>query len=699
MTGTVSSTALAWLLTYAIHSTVLLAIVWLLARTRRLSPGAAEILWKSAMVGAILTTSLQLSFDVRPAGTVVMRDGGWGMGDATSEIRDAAGGAQNPQPAVARQPNASQLPAPASRLPHPAVLMQTSPDPATQRPALAITTSSAAVFTWALVAIILGLTYVARRLILVGRLGDRRDVTDGPMFDLLTELAGDTELRTMPRLTSTSRISSPVALGIDEICVPETALTELDRDQQRSLLAHELAHLTRRDPVWLVAGSLIERVFWIQPLNRIANREIATSAEFLCDDWAVHRTGSGVPLARCLAQVAEWIQASPLGVPVAGMAEERSLLVSRVSRLVEDYKPATKSRRGLAVGAGAVLVGTILVAPGVSGKAESSLLADEIQTAPTTSSSISNGISANAATPPSASAAGIKSQETVARQDTNADTGVVNALIERLGDENAEVRSAAARSLGRIKDSRAVPGLIGALKDRDAKVRESAAEALAEFEDPRAITPLADLLTDPSSDVKKSALEALSHFDTNLPSAAIVRLLNDPDEDVRHNAAHLVGKMRDRSATGALAKLIADPNADVRQAAIQAIAELGDPAAVAALIPALSDPDPDVREEALGAIDDLKAPIAAETLIAMMRDRDADVRERAAQLAGDRSLVAAVPALRRLLDDPNADVRERAVESLGDIPDGAAYDALRTALTSKDAKVRRAAAEALGDRR
>lgn len=693
MTTNISSTALAWLLTYAIHSTVLLTIVWLIARTRRLSPAASEILWKSAMIGAIVTTSLQLSLDVRPAGTVVLREAGSGTRAAGSAVGTS-------QPAVARQPDASQLPHTSSPIARPAVLMGTGSHATPDRPGdpIAITTSSAAVFTWALVAMILGLTYVARRLMLVGRLGDRRDVSEGPMFGLLIELASDAGVSTIPRLTSTSRISSPVALGIDEICVPETALTELDLDQQRSMLAHELAHLTRRDPVWLVVGSLIERVLWIQPLNRIANREIATSAEYLCDDWAVHRTGSGLPLARCLAQVAEWIQASPLGVPVAGMAEERSLLVSRVSRLVEDYKPATNSRRGLVIGASAVLVGTILVAPGVSGKTGSTLLANEIQTAGTTDAGVSDGVRANAATPPSAPVAGIRSQELV-RQDTDADTGVVSALIERLGDENAEVRSAAARSLGRIKDSRAVPGLIGALKDRDAKVRESAAEALAEFEDPRAITPLGDLLTDPSSDVKKSALDALSHFDTNLPSAAIVRLLSDPDEDVRHNAAHLVGKMRDRSATGALTKLIADPNSDVRRAAIQALAELGDPAAATALVPALSDPDPDVREEALGAIDDLKAPIAAETLIGMMRDRDADVRQRAAQLAGDRSLVAAVPALRRLLDDPNADVRERAVESLGDIPDGAAYDALRAALTSKDAKVRRAAAEALGDRR
>src|SRR4051812_15036665 len=527
MTNTFSSTALALLLTYAIHSTVLLSLAWALARSRRWSPAASELLWKSAMVGAIVTSCAQLYLDVRPAGTMMLQS------PAATAPASVAPAASRIAPTAKRQSVAPTQPTEIIGLPQSA--------PEHTRPAIIMSRSSAAIIAWGIVALILGLSYVARRLILVGRLGDRHDVTDGPLFDVLTDLAADAGLRSTPRLTSTSRISSPVAFGIGEICVPETALTELDVEQQRSLIAHELAHLARRDPVWLVAGSLIERIFWIQPLNRIANREIARSAEFLCDDWAVRRTGSGVPLARCLAQVAEWIQASPLGVPVSGMAEERSLLVSRVARLVEDYKPATRSRRGLALATAVVLVATILVAPGVSGKSGSLLLANEVERVPATNAKSDGDASATSSaqsqSPPIPST---KDRQLTARQDTGADTGVVNALIARLEDENAEVRSAAAHSLGQLKDSRAVPGLIATLKDREPKVRTSAAEALAEFEDPRAIPPLTDLLSDPSTDVKRSALDALSHFEENLPSAAIARLLSDPDADVRHNAAHLV---------------------------------------------------------------------------------------------------------------------------------------------------------------
>jgi HEAT repeat protein/beta-lactamase regulating signal transducer with metallopeptidase domain len=680
MTGTFSSTALAWLLTYAMHSTVLLSLAWLLVRFRRWSPGASELLWKSALLGGILTASVQLRLDVRPAGTVMLQP--------PAVTTPVAAGAPIDWPETPTSTRNTDI-APVSKA---------SPD--RSMPLISMSRSSAAVLAWALVALILGFSYVARRLILVGRLGDRQTVPDGRLLEMLTQLARDARLRRTPRLTSTSRISSPIALGVGEICVPDTALTDLDVEQQRSLLAHELAHLARRDPVWLGLTSLIERVFWFQPLNRVANRQIATSAEFLCDDWAVRRTGSGVPLARCLAQVAEWIQASPLGVPVAGMAEERSLLVSRVSRLLEGVNPTTRSRRGLAIAAVAILAAMIVVAPGVSGRSSSRLLAEE---APKDSepgeSSVGNDTGASPSPSESISVASATSRVPTVRQDASADTGVVEALIARLQDENADVRRAAAHSLGRLKDSRAVPALIGALKDSDPGVRASAAEALAELEDSRAVAPLAALLNDPSTEVKKSALGALSHFEELAPPAAIIRLLGDADAEVRHNAAHLAGKLRDRSATPALVKLVGDPSSDVREAAIQAIGELKDPAAAVAVLPALSDADADVRVQAIHTIEELKAPISESTLIGLMRDPHPDVRQHAAHLAGERSVIGSIPTLRRMLEDPNADVRETAVNALGEIADGAAYDALRAALTSKDAKVRRAAAEALGDRR
>src|SRR5256886_14723880 len=163
----------------------------------------------------------------------------------------------------------------------------------------------------------------------------RRAGSAGPPAPTLAELQRTPGYRRRVHPTMARTISSPVALGLSEICVPELALSELGAEQQRSMLAHELAHLARRDSLWLAGASLIERCLFFQPLNRLARRELETTAEYLSDEWATRKTGSPVALAKCLATVAEWIQASPLGVPVAGLAEPRSPLVSPLARLLD----------------------------------------------------------------------------------------------------------------------------------------------------------------------------------------------------------------------------------------------------------------------------------------------------------------------------------------------------------------------------
>src|SRR5712691_11475407 len=54
-----TSSLFAWLLTYLIHSTVLLGLAWLVTRRHRLEPAASDLLWKVALLAGLVTGTIQ----------------------------------------------------------------------------------------------------------------------------------------------------------------------------------------------------------------------------------------------------------------------------------------------------------------------------------------------------------------------------------------------------------------------------------------------------------------------------------------------------------------------------------------------------------------------------------------------------------------------------------------------------------------
>jgi beta-lactamase regulating signal transducer with metallopeptidase domain len=145
---------------------------------------------------------------------------------------------------------------------------------------------------WAALATLLALRFLVAKILLQVRIGRRALVRDPHLLEIVDLLREEAGLSRLIRLTRAEGLASPVALGLSEICIPDAALTDLDREQQESMLAHELAHLVRRDPLWLVGICLLESVFFFQPLLRVARRRIQEAAEYQCDDWAVRRSGS-----------------------------------------------------------------------------------------------------------------------------------------------------------------------------------------------------------------------------------------------------------------------------------------------------------------------------------------------------------------------------------------------------------------------
>lgn len=371
----VAPTTIAWVLTFAIHSTILLLGAWLLDRRYRERPEIMSPVWKIAALGGLLTATVQLAAGVEPLG-------GRMLVGADEPIAIVASPSERPIMVVAPAPviealdyDEVELAIAMAHDPTPVLAETTVPPPVWHAtPAVAapvVVADDAPVQPLAIAAglvllgALVGLAGIARAWwCLHVQLRGRR-AADGPIARLLARLLARTRRPRSVQLSISSTIAVPLATGIvrPEIVVPERALGSLAPAAQETMLAHELAHVLRRDPAWRLALLVLERVFFFQPLLRLARRRIAQHAEYLSDAWAVDNTAQPLELARCLTEIAGWVQ-QRTPVLAAGMAEPRSILGRRVLRLVAPQRVPTRMHAlpWLAI---AGLFATVMVAPAI----------------------------------------------------------------------------------------------------------------------------------------------------------------------------------------------------------------------------------------------------------------------------------------------------------------------------------------------
>ncbi len=308
----------AWILTYAVHSTVLLAMAWFI--NRQLGKERLiwrERIWKTALLGGIVSASLQAAVNLAPLS---------GRLEWT-----------HPVPFYIPTAEAAQL--------LPAAVAGPMGE-------IEFTWDRLLLGVWMLGGLLgVGLFLFAWRRI-ADRLAGRLPVRDGHAKRTLQALSKRAGLARPPRLTVSQELKSPATVGVffPQICVPSRALVELSEKQQEALLAHELSHILRRDSAWFFLCGLIERTFFFQPLNRVARRDLQELAEFQCDDWAARHTANSLDLARCLTEVATWVLDERPVVAVVHMASSNSRLAVRIGRLLdEDRKLASPTRSRKAV--------------------------------------------------------------------------------------------------------------------------------------------------------------------------------------------------------------------------------------------------------------------------------------------------------------------------------------------------------------
>lgn len=132
------------------------------------------------------------------------------------------------------------------------------------------------------------------------------------------------------------RIDTPFILGIFRPCI---YLPSSMNDEDRELvIAHEKAHISRRDHLWKPLGFLLLTVYWFNPVMWIAYILLCKDIELACDEKVIKKEDIGIKkaysnaLINCSAE-RKLISACPLAFGETGVK-------SRIKSVLSYKKPA-----------------------------------------------------------------------------------------------------------------------------------------------------------------------------------------------------------------------------------------------------------------------------------------------------------------------------------------------------------------------
>jgi beta-lactamase regulating signal transducer with metallopeptidase domain len=221
--------------------------------------------------------------------------------------------------AVAEQ--SASAPAPLMLAPSPVISAPTTMT-ATVRPAEPAPPSRASIWPIAALTLyVLGVLIQMTRL-LIGWRAARR-------------LVGQAACPALPGFSQSPAVAVPLTLGVlwPRIVLPAAWPTWPEAKLQ-AVLAHESAHVRRRDPLVALAASLNRCVFWFHPLAWWLELQLAATAEQACDEAAVAAVGQTQAYAEVLLDMAAAVRRRGGRLAWQGVAIDGAALEHRIDRIL-----------------------------------------------------------------------------------------------------------------------------------------------------------------------------------------------------------------------------------------------------------------------------------------------------------------------------------------------------------------------------
>ena len=194
------------------------------------------------------------------------------------------------------------------------------------------------------------------------------DTAGEPVEAVVEELRSKLSVRTSVNVQRSGRASVPMVLGWlrPVILLPAGAAAALAPRQLRAVLAHELAHVRRRDYLANLIQMAAETMLFHHPAARWISHRIRTEREYCCDDVAIGVGEDAVEYARALAALDDARDDCRLAVAAAS-----GTLLDRIQRIAGQPRPVLTPLAGVvllvvaSVVSGTLLAMSTIIPPGL----------------------------------------------------------------------------------------------------------------------------------------------------------------------------------------------------------------------------------------------------------------------------------------------------------------------------------------------